>query len=171
MEVCRERLTVNWVWLVLFFTVVSCTVVSLGISIAKADNNPDPPSLSTPASRFELSVRDGLVSLNARNASLKAIIEKIGEQFNISVVAHLSAEERVTDQFEGLSIEQALRRLTDRYATFQTDKGGKITRIVVYPKGEDAPKGIIEAAPSKRPEPFKFEFDPTVGGGSKGELK
>jgi hypothetical protein len=84
MAVCRECIAGNCVQLVLFFTVLSCMVVSLGISTAKADDNPDQPSShSASASRFELSVRDGLVSLKARNASLKAVIEKVGEQFNI----------------------------------------------------------------------------------------
>ncbi len=167
----EERNARNCVRLVLFLSVLSCAVDSFGILTAKADNNPHQPSHSAPASRFELSVRDGLVSLKTRDASLKAVIEKIGEQSNIPVVADLSAEERVSDEFEGLSLEQALRRLTDRYATFQTDKGGKITRIVVFPKGEEAPKRVIKTAPSKRPEPFKFEFDPTVSGESKGELR
>ncbi len=171
MGISREGTTWNCVRLVLFLSVLSCSVDLFGIPTAKADKNPDQPSHSTPAFRLELSVRDGLVYLKAHDASLKAVIEKIGEQFNIPVVADLSVEERLSDEFEGLTLEQALKRLTDRYATFQTDKGGEITRIVVFPKGEEAQKRVIETTPSRRPEPFKFEFDPTVSGRSKGELR
>jgi len=74
------------------------------------------------------------------------------------------------------SRKEALKKFKTNYAfvTDSKDKNGNIKRLVVVPEGQQAnlylkdvkkvepkvKKGIAEENPSK-PEPFKFEFDPS----------
>jgi hypothetical protein len=127
--------------------------------------------------KYELSVKDNLVSLRAEDAFLKKILEDIGQRMNIEVFARIPAEDKITIRFANLTLEEALKKFKTNYAlvTDSKDKQGNITRMVVVPDGQQAnlslkevnkvePKikeNIIEEKPSK-PEPFEFEFGPSA---------
>ena len=84
---------------------------------------------------------------------------------------------KITIQFANLPLEEALKKFKTNYAlvTDSKSKKGNIKRIVVVLEGQqanlslkevrrDAPivnKGVAEEKRS-RPEPFKFEFDPST---------
>jgi hypothetical protein len=68
-----------------------------------------------PPAPFILTIQDGLLSLTAQQSSLKAIIEALGRQLNIEVVAEIGPEKSVTLEFERLSLEGAIQRFR-RYA-------------------------------------------------------
>ena len=126
--------------------------------------------------KYELSVKDNLITLNAEDAFLKKILEDIGQRMNIEVFARIPAEDKITIRFANLTLEDALKKFRTNYAlvTDSKDKSGNIKCIVVVPEGQQAnlylkdvkkgePKdkrGITEEKPS-RIEPFKFEFDPS----------
>ena len=112
----------------------------------------------------------------------------------IEVVADISEEEKITIRFDKLSLEDAIKRLRTSYAyVWNSEKeGGKITKIVLLPEGkgtavsrpttkestveeekrlvkpESSAGKKIASEKSPRPEPFKFEFDPSefVGKGN-----
>ena len=119
--------------------------------------------------KYELSIKDNLITLNAKNVFLKKILEDIGQRMNIEVFARIPAEDKITIQFANLPLEEALKKFKTNYAlvTDSKDKNGNIKRIVVVPEGQqanlfmkDAKKVSTEEKTSK-PEPFKFEFDPS----------
>jgi type II secretory pathway component GspD/PulD (secretin) len=126
--------------------------------------------------KYELSIKDKLITLNAEDAFLKKILEDIGQRMNIEVFARIPAEDKITMRFANLTLEEALKKFKTNYAlvTDSKDKNGNIKRIVVVPEGQQANlflkdvkkvgpksnKGITKEKTSK-PEPFKFEFDPT----------
>ena len=126
--------------------------------------------------KYELWIKDNLITLNAEDAFLKKILEDIGQRMNIEVFARIPAEDKITIQFAYLTLEEALKKFKTNYAlvTDSKDKNGNIKRIVVVPEGQQAnlylkdvkkvepkgKKGIAEEKTSK-PEPFKFEFDPS----------
>jgi type II secretory pathway component GspD/PulD (secretin) len=126
--------------------------------------------------KYELSVKDNLVSLHAEDAFLKKILVDIGQRMNIEVFARIPAEDKITMRFSNLTLEETLKKFRTNYGivTDSKDNGGNIKRIVVVPEGQQAhlflndvekvepknQKGIAEEMPSK-PEPFKFEFDPS----------
>jgi len=138
-------------------------------------------------SDFVLTIKDSLISLTAKDASLKEITEEIGRRMKIEVVANISEKEKITIRFDKLSLEDAIKRLRTSYAyVWNSEKeGGKITKIVLLPEGKGTvlsrpatkesevkgekrlvkseSKARAEAAREKspRPEPFKFEFDPS----------
>ena len=136
---------------------------------------------------FVLTIKNSLISLTAKDASLKEITEEIGRRMKIEVVADISEEEKITTKFDKLSLEDAIKRLRTSYAyVWNSEKEeGKITKIVLLPEGkgtvlsrptakESEVKGKrqlvksessagkkIASEKSPRPEPFKFEFDPS----------
>lgn len=125
---------------------------------------------------YELSVKDNLVSLSAEDAFLKKILEEIGQRMNIEVFARIPAEDKITLQFANLPLEEVLKKFKTNYAyiTDSKEKQGNITHIVVVPEGQQAnlylkevkkvepkDKEDIAEEETSRPEPFKFEFDPS----------
>jgi type II secretory pathway component GspD/PulD (secretin) len=125
---------------------------------------------------YELSIKNDLITLNAEDAFLKKILEDIGQRMNIEVYARIPDEDKITIRFSNLTLEEALKKFKTNYAlvTDSKNKHGNIKRIVVVPEDQQAnlylknvnkvepkgKKGIAEEKPSK-PEPFKFEFDPS----------
>ncbi len=115
-----------------------------------------------------LTIEEELISLNAKDASLKEIIEEIGSKMEFEVVGSIDSEEKITLIFANLSIEDALKKLTTSYGYVMDaeSEGKNITKIIVLPKGrKTAPSSSTtnESEPrekKKRPEPFKFEFNP-----------
>lgn len=159
----------------------------------EADKKPE----GKPDSRtdFVLTIKDDLISLSAKDASLKEVVEEIGKRMKIKVVANIPEEEKVTTEFDRLSLEDALKRLSRNYVYEKESEKGKITKIMFLQRGKgtalsepatkefevEKGKGLIkpesrikeEVAGKKpeaeevdkekppRPEPFKFEFDPS----------
>ncbi len=86
-----------------------------------------------------LTIKDDVVSLSAKDASLKEIIEEIGRKMKIEVIANITEEEKVTLKFDRLSIGDALEKLTTNYGYVMDSekKEKKITKIIVLPRGKE----------------------------------
>ncbi len=123
---------------------------------------------------FDLTVEDDLISLKAKDASLRKIMEEIGSKMVIDVVGKIAEEEKVSVEFDGLSLKDALEKLSASYGYVMDaeDGGEKVTKIIILPKGKET--SIASSATRKpkiqkregskksvKPEPFKFEFDPS----------
>jgi hypothetical protein len=151
------------------------------------DNTPQ--RTPEPPAPFVLTVQDGLLSLRAQAASLKVILETLGQRLDIEVVAKISPEERVTMAFDHLSLEDTLKRFR-AYASIvylikEAEKAsGTISKILVFPKQAGSPsagpsthaadseagepaetsdrRGHDEGSrdESRRPRPFTFQLDP-----------
>ena len=61
--------------------------------------------------KYELSIKNSLITLNAEDAFLKKILEDIGQRMNIEVFARIPAEDKITIRFANLTLEEALRNL------------------------------------------------------------
>jgi len=127
------------------------------------------PSKQAGAEGFDLSTDQGTLSLKATNAPLKAILEQIGVELNIQVDAQVADDETVTDEFQDLPVDEALRRLAPNYAILTGQDDEKITKIVIMPEGEVADttverqqKPVDDRKSRGGSEPFKFEFDPSA---------
>jgi hypothetical protein len=123
----------------------------------------------TPPSDFVLTVQDSLISLRAHGASLKAILEAIGRELAIGVVAHIPAHEKITVQFDRLTLSDALQHLHTNYAYVM--EGQKVVKLIVLPPGQErlrppASRGLPEVSgkATPQPAPFRFEFDPSQHG-------
>jgi len=135
-----------------------------------------------------LTGHEGLLSLRAEEASLKAIVEAIGQQLSIAVVTRIPADERLTIAFDQLSLPEVLTRLRPyiSYLVLEdaTTAPGTIRQLIVVskrlagtpsrpppPDGEGwasprpSPSDVPTPTDTARPKPFRFEFDPTTGGG------
>ena len=137
-----------------------------------------PATASQKASQnFTVSTNDGLVSVQATEASLKDVIEQIGRALGIEVVAPIGDEEKVKTEFQNLMLDQALRRLAPNYVIITGKDTQTITKIVILPKdgvissvatdrkiaGTAASQGepINDSRGPRRADSFKFEFDPS----------
>ncbi len=163
----------NLVW---YFFIIALFHFLLPFILLGSETNQNKTMGILDKGKYELSVKENLVSLHAEDAFLKKILEDIGQRMNIEVFARIPAEDKITIQFANLTLEEALKKFKTNYAlvTDSKDKTGNIKRIVVVPEGQQAnlflkdvekvepkgKKGIAEEKPSK-PEPFKFEFDPS----------
>jgi type II secretory pathway component GspD/PulD (secretin) len=86
-----------------------------------------------------LTIKDNLISLRAKDASLKEILEEIGRRMKIDVVAGLPDTKKITAEFENLSIGEAVNRLSTNYSYVMDSTNGqaKITKIIVLEKGKE----------------------------------
>ena len=144
-----------------------CLVVAQAEAYSAQSSQPAQTKNSRQAS-FTLTIEGNLISLTARDASIKAILEELGRRMNIAVVAAIPAEETITTEFNRLPLKEALNKLSQNHA-YVTDSAkdtGQITKIMVTPDrkglaraGSAANKSTREVAVSQ-PEPFRFEFDP-----------
>ena len=118
---------------------------------------------------FTLTVQAQRLSLQAHEASLKAILAQIGRELGIDVVVHLPADETITVTFDRLPVVEALKQLSPNYAyVVDTARGDRsITKIIVLSPGESTTRPLLPALHQRRthemvrPQPFKFEFDPS----------
>src|SRR6266436_5032712 len=76
----------------------------------------DPKGKPATKADFVLTVKDNLISLKAKDASLKEVLEEIGGKMNIEVIAGIPDTKKITAEFENLSIEEAVNRLSTNYS-------------------------------------------------------
>ena len=183
---CAEAITI----------LLSVLIISTLLFGIEADQNARGKSVRK--TDFDLTVKEDLITLKARDASLKEILEEIGREMGIEVVATIPVEDKITLEFDMLPLEDALKRFKTNYALVTDSKRnkGKITKMLVVPTGteigqyphptakseerarqkpeEDDPSIGDEKRDQKtssRPEPFKFEFDPSQFSTDKKPLK
>lgn len=119
--------------------------------IFAGDDDKKPVGESESKANFVLTIKENLISLKANDVSLKEILEEIGHRMKIEVDAHIPEEEKITIEFDKLSLEDAIKRLSTNYVYFMDSKKeeGRITKIVLLPKGE----GTVLSIPAiKEPE-------------------
>src|SRR5262245_16809944 len=95
------------------------------------------PVTSPRPGEYRLTVDGPLVSLRAQEASLSDIVETLGNMLAIDVVTRIPRDTKLTLDFDGLTLEEALQRLR-AYANIVCLKetrqpSAKITRIMVIP--------------------------------------
>jgi len=152
----------RWVMTLAMLSVCLIPCLSVG---QEATHNPARPA--APPAPFVLTIQERLLSLQAQDASLQAIIEEIGRRMHIEVKVHLPAEERITLAFEQLSLAEAIEQLR-RYTNVvyrTTQAQGDITHIIVFPQGGGTavgtPTSDTRDATASESRPFRFDFDPS----------
>jgi hypothetical protein len=107
------------------------------IFAVEAETNPK----GKPATKadFVLTVKDNLISLKAKEALLKEVLGEIGRRMKIDVVGGIPDTKKITAEFENLSIEEAVNRLSTNYSYVMDSTNGerKITKIIVFEKGKE----------------------------------
>jgi len=112
-------------------------------------------------SEYILKVKGDHISLKAKDASLKDILEEIGRRMKIEVIANITREQKITIELDMMYLGDALKRFKTNYAYItKTEKQkGNITKIVVVPKGGEK---ILPNKSEYNPQPpiQKFEHEP-----------
>ena len=103
---------------------------------------------------FVLTVEANRLSLEAQDASLRAILEEIGRKMQIEVLGEIPAQETITAKFRNLPLEQALHRLSSNFGyQMKSEEGAQeISKIFILPKGTGPANAIStmeEVGPGK----------------------
>ena len=132
-------------------------VVSAPLLVAASKNQPSVADL-TPA-EFILTVEDQLISLRAREASIQAIVEDIGQKVAIEVLGTIPQDEMITTAFERFPVAEALQRLSPNYGyQLRSNKGGQeVATIFVLPK----PDGFVRPQPAEQAPPMVQSTTPS----------
>jgi hypothetical protein len=130
-------------------------------------------------SLFTLTVRNGRLSLVARQASLQAVLQEIGRRMAIDVESEIPVREIISTDFNQLTLNEALQALFNDvpnygYVIVQDKHSGRITKILASTKENTAFSGPEPKAPSpsaenskEQPQPFTFDIDPSQTDNSK----
>jgi hypothetical protein len=151
------------IWLRLLPMVLAVTLLAL----------PRPAQVQTiesPAA-FLLTIQDELISLSAKDASLKGIIEELGRRMTIPVTASIPDAVQVTIEFERLSLPEVLKQFGRyvNYAYVQRREDGalRISSITIQSlKGTPQPteRGIDVSPPTAEQRPrarLDMHIDPS----------
>ncbi len=81
-------------------------------------------------SGYDLTIEEGLISLSANNdVSLKEIIEELAYRMKIDVIGNIPEVERISVEFDRLSLKDALEKLSASYGyVMDAEKGEKKSR-------------------------------------------
>ena len=86
---------------------------------------------------FHLSISGGLISLHARDAELRDILEEISSKTGVEITIFAPLESKISISFENLPLGKALEMMTsNRCVVFSAKPGGRdfeITRVAVFP--------------------------------------
>ena len=130
--------------------------------IVRGEAEKNPKGKPAAKADFVLTIKDNLVSLNAKDASLIEILEEIGRRMSIEVFALLPEQEKVTTEFETIPLEEAIERLIRNYSHLIVSQEGdrRITRIIALQKsGITVPSNPVvkETEAKKQETPIKLE--------------
>jgi hypothetical protein len=101
--------------------VYGATIASLllfclvGAQIFAREPETNPKGKPPTKADFVLTVKDNLISLKAKDALLKEVLEEIGRSMKIDVVAGIPDTKKITAEFEHLSVEEAVNRLSTKW--------------------------------------------------------
>ena len=133
-----------------FGLIISIALLLIPTILFGGETGVRPENISKSQGDYVLRVKGEHVSLNAKDASLKDILEEIGLKMQIEVVANIPIEEKITIKLDMMYLEDALKRFKSNYAYVAKTKKekGKITKIVLVAK--EGGKTL----------PNKFEYNP-----------
>ena len=95
---------------------------------------------------YLLTIENELISLNAKDASIKQIVEEMGRELNIEVDVLISQEDSITVEFHALPLEDALKRVSYNYYLHFSEAGNgkdKISKIVLLPEGDGKGQSVM----------------------------
>lgn len=131
--------------------------------LATAQSTPPPATSFLASGAYRLTVTDRDLSLDAREASLKAILTEIGQRTGIPIVTMSSeVDERITIHLSQVPLDKALKQLAPNVA-IATAKGPnapphRIAKVYVLPKSQTK---LAQNEEHVKSGPFQFTFDPS----------
>ena len=131
--------------------------------LATAQSTPPQGTSFLATGIYRLTVTDRELSLDAREASLAAILAEIGQRTGIPIVTMSpGVDERITVHLSQMPLDKALKQLAPNLA-IATAKGPnapphRIAKVYVLPKGQTK---LAQSEEHAKSGPFQFTFDPS----------
>jgi hypothetical protein len=121
--------------------------------------NPGDIPLKRAASRLHVVVQQGQLSVDLWEADVEEVLAQIGQQAGIRIIVSPSAEEKISVQFTGVTLEQGLRRVLQRasrsYAMrYATDLAGGVAvrEVRVFGKADEGgPAPVVAERAAEEP--------------------
>jgi hypothetical protein len=109
------------------------------VQIFPGEAETNPKGKAAAKADFVLTVKDNVISLKAKDASLKEVLQEIGRRMSIEVLALLSEQEKIPTEFEKFLLQEAIEKLVRNYSHLIVSQEGnrKITRIIALQKGSE----------------------------------
>ena len=142
-------------------TVYSCLFIwAQGATAAISENAIGMTGLKM--AEYVLAVEGNFISLRAREASLKTILEELSQKMSILVEGDIPQEETVSTAFAQLPLAEALQHLSPNYGYQIKNENGehKISTIFVLPQ----PKGFVRPQPTPQDTQRKESTTSVVAG-------
>jgi hypothetical protein len=122
-----------------------------------------------------LKVKDGRVSIEAKDVSVAAILKELSRQTGIPIENKIRTEEKITIQSSDLTVAEAVASLANALIFYDKDPGDptspRIVKIVVTAKGKGVSAAGLDptnvsgaggdAVKTPAPKPFEFVLDPS----------
>ena len=145
------------------FSIIAALALCLAASATAGFAVAEPTAAET---KFDLAIDDGLVTLHARDGSVKRIVEELGRLLEFEVV-DLSGDRETTAtvDLDKVPVAEALRSLGGDtgylYLVDSLEPGARITRLVIVAADDtDGTEGGVRRTPDGS-QPFRFEIDPS----------
>jgi hypothetical protein len=134
----------------LSFTIISLSFLIIPTILPGMEADKNPKENSESYGGYDLVIKGNDISLKAKGASLKNILEEIGRRMKIEVFVNIPQEVKITIALDMMYLGDALKKFKKNYAYItESDKDeGKIIKIVVVPKGDE------------KMLPYKYEYNP-----------
>ena len=91
--------------------------------------------------RFNLSITNGLVTLNAENADLKAILDEIQKKTGLQIGSYGNINRRITISFQELPIDKAINKISRNSGMIYSKERGvtefQLSRVVISESSKD----------------------------------
>ncbi|MCW5206988.1 hypothetical protein VU08_08705 [Desulfobulbus sp. F5] len=131
-----------WTALKYLSIVVTLLFAAVSSSSAAAPNS----------SHQAVSVKDGLMTMQARNLPLRDVLQNIATQAGVEIVVQGGVAQTVSADFSRTVLEEALRRITQDFNSvfmYGTQKSGQsrppIERVLLYAKTAPGSKANVQA--------------------------
>jgi hypothetical protein len=130
--------------------------------LAMAESTPPLANSFLTTGTYRLTVTERELSLDAREASLAAILADIEQRTGIPIVVYSGMNERITIHLSPMPLDKALKQLAPNVA-IATAQGPnapphRIAKVYVLPKGQNK---LAQAEERPAGGPFQFTFDPS----------
>lgn len=116
----------------------------------------DDVTASENQSSISIAVKDGLVSVVARDAALANLLQAIAEKANFKLSIAGDIEQTLTWSFTDIPLDLVVHELTRDVSSVMiySPDGETLLEVHVFPSGDEAYGGTTEIAPASHPEPY-----------------
>jgi len=111
------------------------------LSMATFDAEGRELTIQSNKARFNLSITNGLLTLNAENADLQTILDEIQKKTSLQIQSYGNIDQRITISFQELPVDKAINKISRNSGMIFSKKRGvrefHLSRVVISESSKD----------------------------------